>query len=100
MSFSRRRPMWIGALLRNASGQPVARMSAHVVDYARVEANHLMKAQREASETYAAAGIDVVWVRGNEEDHPATALDMRVVLLDIAMSNKNGTPHAPGGLHE
>jgi hypothetical protein len=63
-------------------------MTVHLVDYARLPADELGQAQREAAEIYAAAGIELVWVLGNTEGHPATGLDVHVVLLNDAMANR------------
>jgi hypothetical protein len=78
----------LGAGGQNGSGQPAARMTVHLVDYARIASDDLTHAQREAAEIYAAAGIELVWVLGRAEDHPPTGLDVHVVLLDGAMSAK------------
>jgi hypothetical protein len=70
----------------NASSQSAGRMTAHLVNYAGVPANDVNEAQREAAEIYAAAGIELLWVLGNQEDHPTVGVDVRVVLLDRVMS--------------
>jgi hypothetical protein len=72
----------------NASSQSAGRMTAHLVNYAGVPANDVNEAQREAAEIYAAAGIELLWVLGNQEDHPTVGVDVRVVLLDRVMSAK------------
>jgi len=78
----------LGAVAWSAGAQPVARMTVHLVNYAGVPPDELRDAEREAAEIYAAAGIELEWVLGNKEDHPSAGRDVRVVLLDDAMSSK------------
>jgi hypothetical protein len=56
----------------NASGETAARMTVHLVDYARVPASDLKHAQDDSAEIYAAAGIELVSVPGNQEDYATT----------------------------
>jgi len=85
------------AMARTAGGQPVARMTVHLGEYAQLTSEELARAQRETTYIYGAVGIGLVWVMGHAEDHPATGLDVRVVLLNGAMSNKkvNAAQYGP-----
>jgi hypothetical protein len=89
---------WIGTPGQTAIAEEVpGRLTVHLVNHAHLSASDLRAAEREASNIYASAGIELVWVLG----HPAgsgASNTVRVVLLDAQMTrNKARDEHLPDG---
>lgn len=55
----------------------------HVVDFAQTGTSELARAEEEGSRIYAAVGVQVVWVTGDEETETvdAPALHLKVLIL-------------------